>query len=263
MNSLCEASGHDWAPTAVYIAGILRIPCRRSGCTAGLRRQEPWALEPNGFPAAVNGIPLDIEDDPLGGVTKVVMREAAAVYELDDLPLVPGDVVIDIGAHVGIISIYLAKRYPGIRVYAFEPALANWKRLIRNIAANQATGVTPYNWAVTGDGRLVKMMGNPEINSGGMSLVSGIGAGPIISSVTLASIFSNLEINHCALLKIDCEGSEYEILTAGEALLDRVDYLRAEFHQRQGETKVQELAALCARHIKPENTKITMQLMGE
>ncbi len=47
--------------------------------------------------------------------------------------------------------------------------------------------------------------------------------------MTLDEIFDDNKIVRCKLLKIDCEGAEYEILPNARAL-SRVDYLSGEFH---------------------------------
>jgi hypothetical protein len=50
-----------------------------------------------------------------------------------------------------------------------------------------------------------------------------------LPSITLDEVFRVHEIDRCKLLKIDCEGMEYEILP-GARVLDRVEYLAGEFH---------------------------------
>lgn len=62
----------------------------------------------------------------------------------DDLK---GQIVIDIGAHIGTASIYAGLR--GARVFAFEPSLENYNLLVKNIIHNKLTGnVKGYNLAV-------------------------------------------------------------------------------------------------------------------
>jgi hypothetical protein len=52
---------------------------------------------------------------------------------------------------------------------------------------------------------------------------------PDLASMTLDEVFWLHEIGRCKLLKIDCEGMEYEILF-GTRVLDKVEYLAGEFH---------------------------------
>jgi FkbM family methyltransferase len=56
----------------------------------------------------------------------------------------PNDVVVDVGANVGMYTIWAAKTR-GVKVYAFEPEAQNYALLNRNIALNNLGGqVTAY-----------------------------------------------------------------------------------------------------------------------
>lgn len=48
-----------------------------------------------------------------------------------------GDIFFDIGANVGVFSIYAAIRYPNISVYCFEPEYSNLNALKENIICNK------------------------------------------------------------------------------------------------------------------------------
>lgn len=50
----------------------------------------------------------------------------------------PGDVFYDVGANIGVYSLYAAAA--GARVYAFEPEALNFARLNENIVANHRSG---------------------------------------------------------------------------------------------------------------------------
>jgi len=178
------------------------------------------------------GIALDIEDNPDGGVAKIVAREIRDSYGLADLGLQPGDVVVDIGAHVGVVSVFMAKRYPGIRLLCYEPVPENFERLARNLQANGVTA-SAFNYGVSGDGRDLVIRGDLAMNSGGSGAFVDGDIICIAPTVTLRDIFEEHEIDRVALLKIDCEGAEYEILRASEDLLGRIDRLRGEFHSRE------------------------------
>jgi FkbM family methyltransferase len=238
----CKQHGHDWAPTGVWDHDargekVMSVPCRRMGCEAELRidRNNVMSIIPTGYKAEVNGIKLDIEDDPKGGVAKIIMREIETNYQLDEIDFQPDDVVLDIGAHVGIVSIYLAKKFPGIKVYAYEPSKENFARLLRNLSANGVQNVLASNRAITSDGRELTISGNPASNTGGMSaFTTPNGHSQTVSSWTLTDIFGESQFDRVKLLKIDCEGSEFEILKSADArLLNRIEHLRGEFHTNQ------------------------------
>lgn len=258
---LCETEGHVWSPTGVYDKdGNICVPCKRPECAAELR-QSPNGLQVligNGFGTDIDGIHLDIEDDPDGGVAKIICREISELYAFDTIEFNDGDVILDIGAQVGIVSCYLGKKYPNTKIYAFEPVPENYRRLLRNLQANNVTNVTAINKALSSDGRTLALSGDLRANSGGISALTTPNGHPAftVESVTLASIFEDYAINRVKLLKIDCEGAEYEILLAKPELLDCIDYMRGEFHVNQRILDLgynpDKLMELCEAHLSPE-----------
>ena len=116
--------------------------------------------------------------------------------------------------------------------------------------------------AVTKDGRDIRMSVD-TINSGGSSIESIdwgkqdplSAAEELTSSITLDQIFDKYNIQHCKLLKMDCEGSEYEILyNTTQETLKKCENLRAEFHTNPSIAKQfgtgQQLLDFSKKHIK-------------
>ena len=179
----------------------------------------------------IDGIALDIAENPTGGTALEAAREIIDDYELHNLDLRPGGVVLDIGANVGVVSLYLAKKYPGIIVYAYEPARQTYRYLERNILTNDVATITPVNKGVAGSKGRRMLFGDVSINSGGVSLESGQPYLETCETVTLADVFQTHQIDRVALLKLDCEFAEYDIILNSTQLLNRVDRVRGEFHQ--------------------------------
>lgn len=148
----------------------------------------------------------------------------------------PGDIVVDIGANVGLYAIYASKRLRrngdkiGM-VYAYEPNKVALDRLERNIKLNNAGNVRVIDCAVTSDGRDVKLYNHSvgtvmatirdihEHNPGGYT---------IVRSVPFESVLMDTK---CTFLKIDCEGAEYELFDVIKTeILGRVDKIVCEYH---------------------------------
>jgi FkbM family methyltransferase len=186
---------------------------------------------PGLFPMAVGDMALDIQDTPPGSVAKVVAREAIASYHLDELIFQPGDVILDIGAHVGVMSIYLAKKWPETHIIAVEPHPANYDNLCRNIEANHVRNITVYRRAIADETGTLTLRGNHTQNTGGMGVCNVSGESVTVPSITLHDLLLPLNIDRIALLKMDCEGAEYQVLESSATLLNRVDRLIGEFHE--------------------------------
>jgi len=145
-------------------------------------------------------------------------------------------VVIDIGANIGIPSIYLAKKFPQAKFYLFEPILENYRNLQKNIKANGIDNIVAENLAITSDGRDFPMTALLCENSGGgtgqAATIDSSSENPnylVSKSIKLDDVFERHAIEHCDLLKIDCEGSEHEILETF-SYLDRVRSMIGEIH---------------------------------
>jgi len=233
---------HKWGKTGLYNPdGSMSVPCL--GCNDEMKGNE---IIKDGF---ASNIGLDLVPDS-DGLTKIISREIEKDYKLDNLDLKAGDVVIDIGAHKGIVSCYLAKKYPGIKVIAFEPNEENYNAMIENIERNKLEGITAELCAITKNGRNVTVSTDKNNSGGGM-----IFDGGEVPSTTLENVFKTYEIDRVALLKSDCEGSEFEIFENAIDLLKRVDAFRGEIHRGAGDAD----KLLAAIKQRVTNTIVTIQ----
>lgn len=158
------------------------------------------------------------------------------VYNPPGFEIRENDTVIDVGAHVGSFSIYAGWQGRRVRVFAYEAFAANHERLIENIRLNGlADRVWSHGQAVwsSNETRTFYVSGT-AFNEG--SLI-GQGEGFAVECVALKSIFERQGIETCNLLKMDCEGAEYDILmTAPETLLARIQKVTLEYHDHPVET---------------------------
>jgi len=191
------------------------------------------------YHCSINGVEFDAIDDKLSFTVNCVAGELGAdQYKFEGIDVAPGDVIIDIGAHVGVFSIYAAKKWPEARILAFEPSATNYARLLRNLEAAGVTNVEPHNLAVTSDGRDIDLA-LARGNTGGTSALRKANGHLVehAQSVTLDSIVHGLgkfigDYPRVRFLKIDAEGMEHEILITATCL-DQVDYLSGELHINQ------------------------------
>lgn len=183
----------------------------------------------------INGVRLQLANYRGATVIDTVARELRDdAYGLESIRFVPGDVAIDVGANVGLVTLYLARRHPGLTIHAFEPLPGNYRHLSYNVRLNDCRGVVAHRFAITKDGRDFAMAVHEQDNHGGATGYLRDAQLPghkqyTVKSTTLDRFFDVYGIGVCRLLKLDCEGAEYEILWNTHCL-DRVDYLSGEFH---------------------------------
>ena len=178
---------------------------------------------------------------PIGGTYVLRTRDGSAfevrggtsdrfsVFEIairrDYLNLVkikPGDVIVDVGANIGVFTVIASKLVGSHgRVVAIEPNSESAKRLERNIALNSLNNVTVYRAAVTGaPGNVTLLTGKKAILSSIFKFVDGQAVGgraEEVQGLPLADILTREKIDRVDLLKIDCEGGEYEIFDAAKS----------------------------------------------
>jgi len=183
---------------------------------------------------------------------------ARGMYGIAERKFAPGDVVIDVGAHIGAVSIITAKLHPQVRIYAYEPSSSNFAMLEANLAANDVHNVVPVRQAVGGVAGTLELVWSPRQTAGASASLSAEGRQRMVDEgwsretvpcVTLDDVFAAHGIERCAFLKLDCEGAEWEIARHARAL-ERVDAMALELHaplSRQAEgvgALQQEFAAL-------------------
>ncbi|MGH2570262.1 MAG: FkbM family methyltransferase [bacterium] len=219
----------------------------------------------------IRGVKLTVFDDPRSSATEAIALELRKDrYGLDGMAFREGDVAIDVGGHVGMVSSYLALRHLALRILAFEPFPDNVACFRRSLEANRVTNVVLSPFAVTSDGRALDLVMHRS-NTGGatgqlQSLDRAHHTKVRVPSVTLDAVFEQHGIQRCALLKMDCEGTEHEILRNARCL-NRVDALIGEFHinrdlERRGHS-IEELLAHCRRFIPADRIRVLACRMAE
>ena len=128
-----------------------------------------------------------------------------------------GDVVIDIGAHIGMLSTLMAKENPGVTFYAFEPMPETFEALKRNIKANDIHNVRPLQFGIAGTPCTRFMASNLDDNTGGSTMWAKSSAlihTHSVACITLENAWELAGKGPVKLLKIDCEGAEHEFIRA-------------------------------------------------
>jgi FkbM family methyltransferase len=138
--------------------------------------------------------------------------------------------IIDIGGHIGTFSIPMAKKYPNSNIYVFEPFKENFDILSKNISQNGLEHIHPEMKAISGKKGTVSLNVS-STNTGGHSILYETVNSIPVETITLADVFESNQIGNCDLLKMDCEGAEYEIFfTLPDKYFERISLIVMEYH---------------------------------
>ncbi len=144
-------------------------------------------------------------------------------------------VIVDLGANIGVFTVYATTTARNVNVYAYEPLQDYYNLMKENVALNgQTDAVKCFNAAVAGEATTrtlyVKgtdfffptLMGNESKN--GQETIE-------VPCTTLADIMEANQLERIDMLKMDCEGAEYEILYPTPAgFFERIKEIRMEYH---------------------------------
>lgn len=134
----------------------------------------------------------------------------------------PGDVAVDLGAHVGYYTLLLARLVgPAGRVYAFEPDPDNFARLRHNVALNGYANVELFNCAVGDRAGRVRLYRSAS-NAGDHRLAPAAEdrAGVDVEVVTVDAALGG-RAGGVDFVKVDVQGSEGAALEGMAGVLGR------------------------------------------
>jgi FkbM family methyltransferase len=139
--------------------------------------------------------------------------------------LQPGGVLYDVGAHIGIVSMFAAKLVgPTGKVFAFEADPENVRRIEEHIQRNSLGWITIAGlaaWYVDGYVEFQRDSAHSSRNQGGISTISASKNQDLIQ-VEAISLDTFAEKNRLpTVIKVDVEGAEAEVLRGSERVFAR------------------------------------------
>jgi FkbM family methyltransferase len=150
-------------------------------------------------------------------------------------PVLPGSVVIDIGANIGAFSLFAARSAK--MIYSLEPVSNNFEALRRNVEMNQLSTVSIHRLAMASN------------NTHATISVAGVESSlyfqkpgsltELVQTVSLDRFLDDHDIAFVDYLKMDCEGAEWDILlNLPLHVFSRIKYIELEFHNIGSDTNV-------------------------
>lgn len=142
--------------------------------------------------------------------------------------------IVDVGANVGSFALYAAQSCPEARILCYEPEEENFSFLAHNLRINGLGGrVAAFQCAVGANSghRTLAAVGVSQVNAFDY-LRDGVRANhQVVACTTLRDIRTEHRLERLDLLKMNCEGAEYEILDAcSPGDYDGIMNIRLEYH---------------------------------
>lgn len=176
-------------------------------------------------------VPLSLPQDNGTRIsfTEILIDDVYGLRRLRDI-----GTVLDVGAHAGLFSVAVRLRFPDAVIHAYEPNPALWPHLVRQASAG---GFEPRQAAVGLHAGMVTVC-EPDDSVSTTVARSEDGSIPMTSFAECVSRLGG----SVDLLKLDCEGGEWDILQDRDTLR-KVEFVTMEYHLTDGHT-VDELRAL-------------------
>ena len=139
----------------------------------------------------------------------------------------PGDVLVDVGANVGIYSL-CAARFKDVRVFAFEPESQNFSVLNENIYRNSLDHLVTAYCVALSDQRKFDLLYLAQFIAGGSCHMLGASLSPSLKpreapfrqgcvSTTLDELIAERVIPVPQHVKIDVDGLEHKVVKGADA----------------------------------------------
>ena len=192
----------------------------------------------------ISGIQYDVDDDivtipPLKSVTDKEIKLHGGINNGDiiygflkgdygKLPVL-GKTVIDVGSNIGDTPIYFTVR-GAKQVIGLEPFPKNYELAKMNILSNNLSDKIILIHAGCSS-QLGQIIIDPEHGSNIESRLVKSSKGIAVPLLTLQEIIERYDIPDNSILKMDCEGCEYEsIISTPDTVLQRFSHIQIEYH---------------------------------
>lgn len=184
-----------------------------------------------------NGVIVEVpERERLLHTFKEIFMNECYLAGMERCKIPSGSTIIDIGANAGYFTLFAAARFSQAKVFSFEPVPVNYAQLERHRELNESKSIHCFPQAVAGHAGVINLTFDL---SDSFTTTATIFASKkaaekslAVPCVTLQQLMNENGIGKCDLLKMDCEGAEYDILYNCPAdYLRRIDQIAMEVHR--------------------------------
>jgi FkbM family methyltransferase len=134
-----------------------------------------------------------------------IYKDAVASVNGEDLR------IVDIGANIGAFMVWSNTVFRLREAFCFEPEPESFRLLGFNLSQNGCTTVRTYPFAVGGTPRMVKLAVNKNVPAAANIYDEAQNDGQMVAVISFCDWLGKTE-GDFDLLKMDCEGAEWEIV---------------------------------------------------
>jgi FkbM family methyltransferase len=174
----------------------------------------------------VNGTQVTVSGDVFGGARELYCRQV--YFALPGFRIRQGDVVVDLGANHGLFTTLAAR--VASRVLAVEAQHGFGAEIRRNLERNGCAGNVDIDLAIVGGATGVLSNGEQLRRASHFQ-------GVVVPRKPMAALLREHEIEHVDFLKIDIEGSEFDLFRSADEWLPRVSKIVMEMHSAFGDPR--------------------------
>ncbi len=178
-------------------------------------------------------------------------------YLRNNVVINEGDCIFDVGANIGLFSLFVSRLQKNVKIYAFEPIEPIFEVLQENVHLHSLNNIFLFNYGLSSENNSDKIftfypnMAGNSTTKPLEKLAQRDAMNAVLSQEqveyffqstqvkgelrTLSSMINQLDIKSIDLLKIDVEGEEYEVLKGiEEDDWRKIKQIVAEIHDREG-----------------------------
>jgi len=146
--------------------------------------------------------------------------------------------VFDVGANLGLYTLYVKLLHPDSTIFCFEPVPNTFALLQENVGNISGTILNPFGLYNENKKEIINIKrsntGHSSIKFSLKGLVEKVG----VELKDSGMYFDSTGLDHLDILKIDTEGCEVEILESLGHRLELVDYILVESHTKEDRREI-------------------------
>lgn len=140
--------------------------------------------------------------------------------------------ILDVGAHVGLFTLYCLAINPTVKIIAMEPEPKNFARLTGTLALNTITSVRATPLALAAKNGHARLLLASDSHNHRLGHKDDLGEGIDVKTASLSGLQKQEKIGQIDLVKMDIEGGEYDVLESwSPADFASVRHIILEYHE--------------------------------